>query len=60
MKILKLRERNLDFDANGATSLKKVMAGRFKKNRYTHICIAGVVYCVSIISGIVWLESEYK
>lgn len=62
-KIMKVRERNVDFGLGKRGVLKRVMGKRFTKNGYTHIQLRGVVHKASISRGIfdsliVWIESE--
>ena len=56
MRIMQIRSRNINFDANGTDYLKYVMARRFIKNGYTHVKFAGITYSTSIVSGIVWID----
>lgn len=59
-KILRVRERNVDFTLGKNGVLKRVMGNRFVKNNYTHIQLSGVVHKASISQGvyypIVWID----
>ena len=59
-KILRLRERNVDFTLGKNGVLKRVMGNRFVKNKYTHIQLGGVVRKASISQGMyypmVWID----
>jgi hypothetical protein len=58
MRILKVKDRSIDYNGNGTKNLRYVMAQRFKKNGYTHVQLLGIVYPVLIISGIVWIDDR--
>lgn len=59
-RILRLRERNVDFTLGKNGVLKRVMGNRFVKNNYTHIQLGGVVRKASISRGMyhpmVWID----
>lgn len=60
VKVLPLRDRNVDFSMGKKGVLKRVMANRFVKNKYTHIRLQGITHSVSVTKGmwspIVWIE----
>jgi hypothetical protein len=60
-KIMKVRERNVDFGLGKNGVLKRVMANRFKKHDYTHIQLRGEVRPASMSKAIfnqviVWID----
>lgn len=60
-KVMRIRERNVDFGLGKIGILKRVMAKRFMKNGYTHVQLCGVVHETSISKGFydeckVWIE----
>lgn len=52
MRVLKVRERNCDFESNGTIKLKHVMRNRFINGNYTHVQLNGEVIECQIIDGL--------
>lgn len=60
-KVLKVRERNVDFTLGKIGTLKPVMGKRFYKHHYTHIQLRGKIHSVTVSNGIfdakiVWIN----
>lgn len=58
MRILKVRERNVDFNGNGPVNSFQVMGQRFRKNGYSHIQMTNTVFSAHVMSGIVWINNR--
>jgi hypothetical protein len=56
MRIMKVKAKSVNHDANGTKCLRYVMGSRFKKNGYTHIQYNGAVHTAHVRSGIVWID----
>lgn len=60
MKILKVKQKSVIFDANGTKCLRYVIGNRFLKNDYTHVQIDGKIYptnvTIGVFSPIVWIN----
>ena len=60
-KIMRVRDRNVDFSIGKVGVLKRVMGNRFIKHNYTHVQLRGFVHQVNVSRGffdakIIWIE----
>lgn len=60
-KVLKVRDRNVDFSFGKIGTLKPVMGKRFYKHHYTHVQLRGKIHCVHVSDAIfdgkiVWIH----
>ena len=55
MRIMKVKNKSLNYIWDGEISLKFTMGKRFKNNGYTHVQINGFIYPCITMSGIVWV-----